>query len=313
MKIEQELLAVSLSRFEYWASPTLGRGQNRKKVLQMIGYIDVGGGMRDIYGSGVLDRCIDDAVSFDCMIGVSAGAANVLSFLAGQRGRNYVFFHDYSFRKEYMSFGNFFRGRRFFNLDYVYNTLSGVGGEYPLDLIKAKEYDGLVNIVTTDGRSGEVKYFTLDDIRPNDFTVIKATCALPIFCKEQVIDGRVYFDGGLANPIPLDRAFELGCDKVVLTLTRPVEIHRNSVRDDRTAKFIERQYPAVAEALHNRAALYNETADRALELQEEGKVLVIAPDDTCGVDTLKKTKEGLQALYDKGYADAAKIAEFVRG
>ena len=278
----------------------------------MIGYVDVGGGMRDIYGAGVLDRCLDDAVTFDCVIGVSAGAANILSYLAEQRGRNFEFFYEYSFRKEYMSIGNFFRGRRFFDLDYVYDTLSGVGGENPLDLMKAKEYKGLVNIVTTDGITGEAKYFSLNDIRPTDYTVLKATCALPIFCREQMINGHPHFDGGLADPVPLDRAFALGCDKVVVTLTRPKEIHRSSLRDDRTARFIERQYPAVGKALHARAALYNETVDRAMELEKEGKVLVIAPDDTCGVDTLKKTKEGLQALYDKGYADGGAIAKFMR-
>ena len=64
------------------------------------------GGLRGIYGAGVLDRCMEEGVQFDCCIGVSAGSANMCSYAAGQHGRNKPFYQDYSFRKEYMSVGN---------------------------------------------------------------------------------------------------------------------------------------------------------------------------------------------------------------
>ena len=52
------------------------------------GVIDVGGGLRGIYGAGVLDRCLEEDLRFDLCIGVSAGSANMASYLAGQHGRN---------------------------------------------------------------------------------------------------------------------------------------------------------------------------------------------------------------------------------
>ena len=45
--------------------------------------IDVGGGLRGIYAAGVFDRCMDESISFDLGIGVSAGSANIASYLAG--------------------------------------------------------------------------------------------------------------------------------------------------------------------------------------------------------------------------------------
>ena len=51
--------------------------------------IDCGGGLRDIYGAGVFDYCIDNDITFDMCIGISAGSANIASFTSGQRGRNY--------------------------------------------------------------------------------------------------------------------------------------------------------------------------------------------------------------------------------
>lgn len=38
------------------------------------GVIDVGGGLRGIYGAGVLDRCLEEDLRFDLCIGVSAGS-----------------------------------------------------------------------------------------------------------------------------------------------------------------------------------------------------------------------------------------------
>ena len=65
--------------------------------------MDVGGGLRGVYATGVLDRCLEEGVRFDSGVGVSAGSANIASYLAGQKGRNYQFYAEYSSRKEYMS------------------------------------------------------------------------------------------------------------------------------------------------------------------------------------------------------------------
>ena len=68
-----------------------------------IGIIDVGGGFRDIYGAGVLDVCMEQGIQFDSCIGISAGSANLASYLSHQPGRSYTFYMEYVFRKEYAS------------------------------------------------------------------------------------------------------------------------------------------------------------------------------------------------------------------
>ena len=98
-----------------------------------FGIIDVGGGLRGIYGAGVLDRCMEEGVQFDCCIGVSAGSANMSSYVAGQHGRNKPFYLDYSFRREYMSVGNLVHKHSYLDLEYVYGALSNADGENPLD------------------------------------------------------------------------------------------------------------------------------------------------------------------------------------
>lgn len=50
------------------------------------GVIDVGGGLRGIYGAGVLDRCLEEDLRFDLCIGVSAGSANMTSIWQASMG-----------------------------------------------------------------------------------------------------------------------------------------------------------------------------------------------------------------------------------
>lgn len=277
-----------------------------------IGLIDVGGGSRDIYGAGVLDYCMGNGITFDYCIGISAGSANLASFLAGQRGRNYVFYTEYFFRKEYASLHNMIMKRNYVDLDYVYDTLSNSEGENPLDYQAMYENPTRFIIEACDAQTGEPVYFDKQNLRPGQTDIFKASSCLPLVCTPCLVEGRYCFDGGLADPIPLKRAFEDGCDRVVLILTRPKDYNRKPDRDQRCAMLIQRQYPAIAQALETRAARYNEQLRIAKEYEAAGKVLILAPDDIMGMKTLTKDKEKLERLYQKGMADARKLPDFLQ-
>lgn len=73
----------------------------------MMGIVDVGGGMRGVFGCGVIDFLLDNDITFDYCLGVSAGSANLASYVSRQRGRNYRYYTKYSLRPEYMSAFNF--------------------------------------------------------------------------------------------------------------------------------------------------------------------------------------------------------------
>ena len=105
-------------------------------ITLVVGYIDVGGGMRAVYGAGVLDRLFDDGVSFPYYLGVSAGSANIISHLGGHRERTLRFYRDYSFHKEYMGFDRWIKNGSYLNLDYIYSTLTDENGEWHYELIE---------------------------------------------------------------------------------------------------------------------------------------------------------------------------------
>ena len=138
------------------------------------GVVDVGGGLRGVYAAGVFDFCMDQGIRFDLGIGVSAGSANVASYIAGQKKRNYLFYTEYPFRKEYMSIRNFFKKHSYLDLDYIYGNLSNSDGENPLD------YGAIMNstidfvAVATNAKTGEAEYFDKTDLHQDDYAVLKS-------------------------------------------------------------------------------------------------------------------------------------------
>lgn len=293
---------------------TLERPEKTDVMANAMGktaVIDVGGGFRGIYAAAVLDRCLDDGVSFDLGIGVSAGGGNIASFIAGQRGRNRRFYAEYGSRKEYAGLGCFLAHRNFLNLDYIYGTLCTHDGEDPLDFGAFTDSPMDFIVVATDAATGKPMYFPKSRMRQDDYDVLKASSAIPAACKPYRIDGRPYFDGALGDPVPVAKALELGCEKIVLLLTKPRDTVRTSEQDEKVARFIERKYPNAAAGFRQRATRYNESVAFAKKLEAQGRALIVAPDDTCGVSTLSRKKGPLDALYAKGYADGAAIAAFL--
>lgn len=277
----------------------------------MNAVIDAGGGLRGIYTAGVFDRCLDDNVYFDLCIGVSAGSANLSTFIAKQKLRTYRFYHDYSQRKEYMSFENFLRKGSYLDLDYIYAVLTNSDGEDPIDYPEIAKYEGDFLIAATEAETGKAHFFTKDDLSQDNYKVFCASSAIPFVCKPVEINGIKYMDGGVAVPVPLEKALEMGADKIVFALSKPKDYRRSSSRNDIIAKLIRRKYPEAAKVLLGSNAEYDRLVDKAIELEKEGRVLIVSPDETCGVDTLTKDKEKLHALYEKGYRDAAKIRSFL--
>lgn len=273
--------------------------------------IDCGGGLRGIYGAGAFDYFIDNKISFDMCIGISAGSANIASFIAGQRGRNYKFYYEYPFRKEYMSVENLFKKKSYLDLDYVYEILSNDDGENPLDYKKFSENKSEKIIIATDAKSGEPRYFSADDMEENHYWMFKASSCIPIVCTPVIFEGNEYYDGGISDPIPIDFALKKGCEKIVLIWTRPIEQMNSYKNDELLAKLLKKKYPSLSENLIKRKDKIYSSVSFAKELQKEGKLLIISPKSIGNMSTLTKDKQALDTLYKKGYDDAKKIKNFI--
>lgn len=279
---------------------------------EKTGIVDVGGGFRGIYTAGVLDYCIDYNIHFDLGIGVSAGSGNLITYIADQRGRSYQFYTEYMSREEYVGINNLRSKKSFIDLDYIYSTLSNSDGENPLDYPAAVANPMEFIVVATEAETGKAKYFDKSDLHQDDYSILKASCSIPFVCHPYVIGDKLYYDGSLADSIPIEKAFLLGCDRVVLLLTLPENTIMTSDQDKKLAALIRKEYPLVAEKLEHQAEEYNKGVILAQKLAACGMLLIVAPDDTCGINTLSRDTNALHQLYQKGYQDGVKITNFLK-
>ena len=273
--------------------------------------IDVGGGFRAIYGAGVMDRMMEDHVHVDHCYGVSAGSANMVSYISGQHGRSHTFYTQYAFRKEYASFDSYIKNHNYANLDYVYGTLSNHDGENPVDYEAFEKNPTGFTVVACNADDGSTKYFDKSDVSYDNFDIMKASSAVPVACEPYVIDGVPYYDGGIADPIPVQKAIDDGYDRIVVSLARPKDTVREQKKDIGPTTIQKRTHPEAAEKLMNRYQTYNDEVALAKEYEKDGRVLILAPESMYGLNTLSKSFEGLERMYRAGYAAAAAIPAFL--
>lgn len=66
----------------------------------------------------------------------------------------------------------------------------------------------------------------------------------------------------------------------------------------------------MRQALANRGKMYNEQLDLVDQLESEGKILVLRPEQPIEVKRLEKDTSKLVDLYEEGYQVAKKIESF---
>lgn len=284
--------------------------------MTKIGLVVEGGGMKCAYSAGVLDKFLDDQVTFEYVIGASAGCANAASYLAGQRGRNRRFYTTHIHEKGYFGFDSLLKTHDLFGLDYIYSTLTNSNGGDPLDWPAIVANPAAFEVVATNAVTGDPRYFRKEEMRQDDYQMIKASCALPAACRPRIIDGVPYYDGGMSDPLPVDRAFLQGCDKVVVITSKPRTYMKKKERPRILYTLRLLRYPKMIEMLNNRHIRYMADFRHVFDLEKQGKVFVFAPSKTLDMSTFAMNAEDNQALYDLGIADyeqlAAELKKFMK-
>lgn len=278
----------------------------------MLGIIDIGGGLRGIYTSGIYDYLMDNGIDIEYCLGVSSGSSNLITYVAGQRGRTKRFYQDYSFEKKYMGVGCYLRKGMLINLDYIYSEITNSTGKDPLDFEAIMKSPKKFTAVTTVSKTAEPRYYGKEAMSQDNYTLLKACCAMPAACIKPVkFDNEKFFDGGLSDPIPYKKAFADGCDKLIICITLPID-YRKTPMPEKLAKVLLSPYPAVRDKIIDMHNVYNNGIEAIMELERQGKAIVIYPRECFGVNTIKNDKEGMEKLYQLGYEDGKKIEEFVK-
>ena len=268
----------------------------------MTSLILEGGTLRPIFSAGVMDALLDNNITFPYCIGVSAGITNGISYISQQRGRNLEVVTKYRNDKRYLGYRNFLKCKSLFGLDFIFDEIPNK--LIPFDMDTYKKYPGKVLVGVTNAKTGKTEYLdgkNLDD----KATMLRATCALPIFFPVIKLNGNEYYDGGICDPIPIKKAIEDGNDKHLIILTQPKGYKKElSKKNVLVAKLLNNKYPNLKDALLNRHDSYNETVRFCEELEKQGKALILRPEFS--LESFEKDVDKLKANYNHGYDLATK-------
>ena len=267
-----------------------------------IGLVLEGGGMRGLYTAGVIDVMLDHGFEPDVVCGTSAGVTFGVNLLSKQRGRVLRYNKRFVGDRRYISLHSWLTTGNMINKDFAYGLLPrelDPFNEETFEKSKAELYATITNM-----RTGQAEYVRITDTW-KQMDLIRASASLPIICQPVEWQGEKYLDGGLADNIPLDKCLELGCDKVIIVLTRPMDY----VRNDHIAPLCRLAFPrykALLRTIEQMNDQYNARIQQIRKLEQEGKVFVIRPSENRPVGRLEKDPEKLKALHALGMQDAQK-------
>ena len=247
-----------------------------------------GGGMRAQYASGAMDFFLKAGLRFPYVIGVSAGISNAASYVAGQSGRNREIFTRFAGDPRYFSWRNWPRKGNPFGMDFIYREIA------------------------TECRTGQAVFFDKADAPMTEALI--ASSSLPMVGRMARVNGRLYLDGGISDPIPFGQAAADGHPRRVVVLTRNKGFRKPAPRATMRAaiRLKYRRFPALAEAVLRQHETYNR---EIVELEAEeaaGTLRVIRPSKPLAVGRYSQDRAELERLYRNGYADATACADQLR-
>lgn len=268
-----------------------------------LGLVLEGGASRTVFSCGVMDVLLEENIIADMVIGTSAGIAFGVSYASLQKGRNLRLAKDFMGDKRYMGMRHLLNrnNKSYYNMQFVYDDVPNI--HLPFDWDAFENFKGDVIGVCTNVETGKAEYLPVSRT-DRTLPVLRASCALPIMFPFINIDGTDYLDGGIADSIPYKYAFEQGCDKVIVVLTRQRGYVKETGKSVKLAEKLYKKYPALVKAMDERAANYNNQIKELRALERAGKAFVFEPVTTMGVKRTEGRPEKLVPLYQHGVSVA---------
>lgn len=260
-----------------------------------------GGAMRGIFAAGVLDAFMEQGHrDFDFAVGVSAGSTNLIGYLAGDQGRSGHIITDHACRPDFINWRRFLAGGHLCDVHWLWHqSLQDV----PLTVERLWDGGMTLWVVTTSAEDGSPRYHRATPENLN--ALVTATCAIPLaFRGYPQVDGEPMTDGGLADAIPVQWAYQQGARDITVVLSRPQGYRKNVSRMHGLLRPLMKERPALFQAMQIRAKNYNAALDFIENPPEDCRVTVVAPPADFPVSRLTTNPVKLEQGYWQGHQAA---------
>lgn len=269
-----------------------------------------GGGMRSAYASGALVALRDLGYKhFDVVAGTSAGACCAINFIGGTPERNFKILHEHLPSLDFINYAYAFSTRSVVDINFLLDVVLAKRVLLPLDKFYASPTR--LYITATNCETGQAVYFEGHEHDPAQLIErLRASCAMPYLYRHKVyLDGKRHVDGGVAVSIPIQKAIDEGCQKIVVIGTRPKGYRKKHNPFGWLNYIFFPFHPKMAKALNERWKEYNQTLDWLENPPEGVQVHFIRPEGKLPVGRTTKNRDKIKAGYEMGYQDALRVLQ----
>ena len=267
--------------------------ENKKTAL-----IVEGGGQRGVFSFGITDTFINRNYDpFDIYMGVSNGVAVLCWYLIRETDNNLEKML-YAAKGDYLSYKNIFIGKDIIKFHQMYEDgerMFRPNMEKIKNNLKGKDYIAVV----TDAIEANAEYYSFGDGEWMPKMIASGT--LPILVRTpSLIDGRRKFDGGVADPLPVEKAYEMGAKKIIVIRTYEKKFRRKLKIENYIGALLSREYPKLRKALLVHDKTYNRALDFMNNPPSDCEIVQLCPPEKLKSKRDSKNIEILKADYKLG-------------
>jgi predicted patatin/cPLA2 family phospholipase len=259
-----------------------------------------GGAMRGAWAAGVLAFLHQRGLrQYDLTYAASSGACSAAYFVAGMWQPGLSIWREHACKVVRKI--NFLRHKPVIDLAYLVDHV--FRQHVPLSIEALQKAPTRFFIVLTDCDTGEPVYFHARDERV--FDALRATSSMPLATRGyDFVDGHPFADGGIADPIPIQRAIQDGATDITVVLT-----HSPDLRLKPLPRWLGRvafpEFPKVGEAWTTRQCEKYNSALALLKNPPPGiKLQVFSPVRPLSIGCFTNTQKRIEAAVDCGYSEA---------
>ena len=244
--------------------------ENKKTAL-----VVEGGGQRGVFSFGITDTFIKRKYDpFDIYIGVSNGVAVLYWYLIRETANN-LDKMLYAASGNYFSYKDIFTGKDIFKVHQMYSD-----GEKKFKPNIKKIRNNLNGkdfiAVVTDALEANAEYHSFEE---NEWLPkMIASGTLPVLVRTpSLINGRRKFDGGIADPLPAEKAYALGAKKIIVIRTYEKKFRRKLKLENYIGALLSRKYPKLRKALLEHDKTYNRALDFINNPPKDCEIIQLCP------------------------------------
>jgi len=212
-------------------------------MTKKIGLVLSGGGIRGSYQIGAFYALKRSGIKFNVIVGTSIGSFNA-AMLAAHEERKLLKFWQNVNVSDFLELDPILKDKKVslekltatiktitsklqnkgFNISPLRTELSNLLNEK-----KLRRSNVLFGLVTLKGSNPEPVKVFLKDMVPNKvIDYILASCYLPIFKQEKLIDDDYYLDGGFSSNCPVEMLKDLSCDEIYAVSLNAIGVIKHS-------------------------------------------------------------------------------------